>query len=257
MKRSYQIIGLLTGAVLGFGAPAGALLLGMTLSGKYDSHWIALEISDHFYYYAYMTVATPLVFCFFGSYLGRLNDTIRSKTNSLGEMLRVVEDQSMSDDVTGLYNHRHLMEEIEKEIERSKRYKHSLSGIMVDVDDFKEINDLYGHLAGDKVLRDVAAMLNESIRKIDIIGRYGGDEFMIIIPEAGAEVAKTISERILKNIQQIRIKDAKEGAPLTVSVGLFSFQNPNELSKTLFIEKIDQAMYQAKSLGKNQYYSLT
>lgn len=248
---------MILGLLLGLGAPIGGLLFGMIFFGEINFHWVKQEVSSRFYYYAYMSLITPAVFGFFGAYLGSLNDKIHAQKKSLEALVNVLEAQSMSDDVTGIYNHRHLLEEIAKEVERSKRHDHLLSGMMVDVDDFKQINDLYGHSTGDAVIREVALVLNESIRKIDIIGRYGGDEFVIILPEAKLSAAKVVSERILLNIRQHRFNTRRDYVSLTVSIGLFSFENSSNLDKAQFIEKIDQAMFQAKSLGKDRAFAVS
>lgn len=257
MTKSFKKYGLITGLLLGLGAPIGSLFFGLIFFGRMNFDWVGQEISSRVYYYAYMSLLTPLVFGLFGSYLGGLNDKIHSQNKSLEGLMSVLETQSMTDDVTGLYNHRHLVEEIEKEVERSKRHNHFLSGMMIDIDGFKEINDLYGHLTGDTILREVAFVLNESIRKIDIIGRYGGDEFVIILPEAKLDAAEVVSKRILQNIRQHRFKTKRDYVSLTVSGGLFSFEDASNLDKMQFIEKIDQAMFQAKGLGKNRVFAVS
>lgn len=257
MTKNLTVSGSIAGVVLGLGAPVGSLVLRMAFFGHVDLHWIRQEVLDNFYYYAYMTFLTPVAFGLFGHYLGELNDKVFSQKVKLESLASVLENQSMTDDVTGLYNHRHLMEEIEKEVERSKRHHHVLSGMMVDVDGFKEINDSYGHLTGDYVLREAAFVLNESIRKIDIIGRYGGDEFVIILPEASLDAAETVSERILQNVRQHRFMTKRDHISLTVSVGLFHFEDASDLSKTQFIEKIDDAMFRAKALGKDRLFAVS
>ncbi len=217
---------------------------------------MAHELSSQFYYYAYMALITPLVFGFFGAYLGSLNDTSHSQKKSMENRMNILETQSMTDDVTGLYNHRHLREEIEKEIERSKRHEHSLSALMIDIDGFKEINDLYGHLTGDYILREIASVIDQSIRKIDILGRYGGDEFVVILPEAKIEPAKIVAERVLQNVRLHRFQTKRDYISLTVSIGVFSYEDLKNLDSAIFIEKIDDAMFRAKSLGKDRMFLL-
>src|SRR3989344_6508653 len=109
MKR-LKTIGILAGIFLGFGAPLGAALFKSILLGRMDPQWIVHEISSQAYYYAYMALMTPLVFGLFGAYFGSLGDTSRSQKKSLENLMTVLETQSMMDDVTGLYNHRHLRE---------------------------------------------------------------------------------------------------------------------------------------------------
>ena len=257
MTKSLKTTGWTLGVLLGLGAPIGSLFFRIVVSGDMSFSRITHEISSHSYYYAYMAFLTPLVFGLFGSYLGNLNDKVKIQKKSLENRMDVLETQSMTDDVTGLYNHRHLLEEIEKEVERSKRHNHFLSGVMIDIDGFKEVNDLYGHLTGDYVLREMAVGVNEKIGKIDIIGRYGGDEFAVILPEARLPAAEVVSERLLQNVRQHRFKTKRGYISLTVSIGLFSFEDTKDLDKTQFIEKIDQAMFQAKSLGKNRMFAVS
>lgn len=249
---SARRFGLIVGLILGLGAPIGGLLFRALIFRQFNFHSMVLEIDDKFYYYFYMAIITPLAFGAFGYYLGSLNDKIQSQKQKLESLMSVLEAQSMTDDVTGLYNHRHLLEEIEKEIERSKRHHHDLSAMMIDLDGFKQINDLYGHITGDSVLRETALVINQSIRKIDVVGRYGGDEFVVILPEAKIEAAKTVAERILENVRQHRFKTKRDYVSLTVSIGIFSYEDSKDLDRAVFIEKIDEAMFKAKSSGKDR-----
>ncbi len=254
--KNFKQFGMLTGAILGLGAPAGSILFRSVLAGRIDYIWISQDVHRHLFFYSYMMLLTPFVFGVFGAYLGNLNDKIRAQNKSLESMMHVLESQSMMDDVTGIYNHRHLMEEIEKEVERSKRYNHVLSGMMVDVDGFKNINELYGHPVGNYILREMALVLRQSIRKIDIIGRYGGDEFIAILPEADLKSSEVVSKRILQNVRQHRFKTARDYISLTVSIGLFSFEDASTLDAAQFIEKIDQNMFQAKRSGKDTFFAM-
>ena len=235
----------------------GSLFFGMIFFGKMHLDWILRELSVGFNYYVYMTLMTPIVFGVFGYVLGSMSDKIHFQKESLESLMSVLEVQSVIDDVTGLYNHRHLLEEIEKEVDRSKRYGHFLSGMMVDIDGFKGINDVYGHFTGDQILHEMALTLNKSVRKTDIVGRYGGDEFVIILPEDQRESADIVSERILSNVRQHHFKTKNGNVSLTVSIGLFSFPDAKGMDKTQFVEKIDQAMFQAKSLGKNRVFAVS
>ncbi len=159
---------------------------------------------------------------------------------------------SITDALTGIYNRRHILEELEKEIERASRYNHKLAGIMADVDNFKLINNHYGHLIGDKVLITFAKTLKHSIRKIDIVGRYGGDEFLIILPESDLRIATLVAERMRKMLKTYEWNVLSELGPVTGSFGLFSFQDMKQVSKTDFIEKIDAALLAAKNAGKDR-----
>lgn len=112
---------------------------------------------------------------------------------------------AITDALTGLFNHRYFQEGLNLEIARAKRYNRALSLIMLDIDSFKEYNDTYGHLEGDRVLKEIARIIQENIRQIDIPSRYGGEEFMIILPEADSEEARIVAERIRKEVEGLRL----------------------------------------------------
>lgn len=160
--------------------------------------------------------------------------------------------QSRTDDLTGLYNRRHIFVELGREVERATRYKRPLSGMMIDIDDFKKINDERGHLLGDRVVRTFARILEDSVRTIDILGRYGGDEFLLILPETPISEALTVAQRIRQNVINYHRNIMAEIGTLTVSIGLVEFDDTCRADKTLFLEKIDNVLLTAKRAGKNQ-----
>ncbi len=178
--------------------------------------------------------------------------TVRKKHDEHEQHLKEgFEKQSRTDDLTGIYNRRHIFVELERESERAIRYKRSLSGMMIDVDDFKKINDQYGHLTGDRVLRTFARILEDSIRTIDILGRYGGDEFLVILPETEIEEARIVAERIQKNLHGYQNNILGEFGILSASIGLVAFDESCRNNKTIFLEKIDKVLLAAKHAGKN------
>ena len=179
-------------------------------------------------------------------------ERLREALEELNRRSKELEAQSRTDDLTGGYNRRHILVELEREVERALRYGRHLSGMMIDIDDFKSVNDRYGHLAGDRVLKEMAEVLEHSLRKIDILGRYGGDEFLIILPESPPDVAKVVGERVRQNVAAHSFLVHETTLHLTISIGLISFEDVQEIDPKAFIEKIDQAMFQAKRLGKNQ-----
>lgn len=158
---------------------------------------------------------------------------------------------AFTDGLTGLYNHRHFQEQLEKEISRSLRYSETFSLLMIDIDDFKCINDKFGHTFGDKVLQKLSDILKASIRDSDTAARYGGEEFAVILPKVAAEQAFTMAQRIRK---QVKIKSAslmRDKAPLTISIGVAEY--PKDAKRRLdLIKRADKALYEAKSLGKDQ-----
>lgn len=155
------------------------------------------------------------------------------------------------DALTGAFNRRYFQVRLEEELERSRRHKIPLALLMVDVDDFKSINDSFGHLAGDTVLRDIAEILRRSIRVFDICARFGGEEFAIIMPGSGADSASKIAERIRERIEAYRPSDAQlRDLRVTASVGLAV--STMEIHAYDLVAGADQALYVAKRGGKNR-----
>ncbi len=157
------------------------------------------------------------------------------------------------DELTQLYNYRYFMNVLDYEIARANRYHAPLSLVMFDVDDFKHYNDTNGHLTGNKSLKKLAQIIKKSVRKVDIVTRYGGEEFAMILPETNKEGGLVISERIRKKVERSAfIKGEKQ--PLkrfTISGGLATFKVDAKTGADL-IKKADQSLYRAKALGKNQ-----
>ena len=153
-----------------------------------------------------------------------------------------------TDELTGLYNHRHFHERLEQEIARGSRFGNTFSLIMMDIDLFKAYNDIYGHLAGDQVLRKVGKYIESSIRSIDLAFRYGGEEFAIILPEARLDDAYKVAERIRKTIES---KTSSRAMPITVSLGLANWPNDGVMKEEI-IGRADVALYRAKQTGRNR-----
>jgi diguanylate cyclase (GGDEF)-like protein len=159
---------------------------------------------------------------------------------------------SSIDGLTELYNYRYMHQYLKIELEREKRYKRHLSLLMVDIDDFKNYNDLYGHMVGDMVLRRLASILRNATRGCDVICRYGGEEFAIMLPETSKEEALIVCERIRKSVAMTPMVDEKENTVGTISVtiGLASFPEDADTKDDL-IDNADKALYQGKRAGKN------
>jgi diguanylate cyclase (GGDEF)-like protein len=157
---------------------------------------------------------------------------------------------STIDELTGISNRRHLFQLAEREIARSLRKKSALSLIMVDIDSFKPFNDTFGHLSGDKVLRAVADKLQDGLRDMDILGRYGGEEFVIILPDTDREKAWTAAQRLLMLVREMDNPLTGSGMTLTISAGIsFLSQKDPRLKKML--DEADIALYKAKNQGRN------
>jgi diguanylate cyclase (GGDEF)-like protein len=162
-----------------------------------------------------------------------------------------------TDALTGLFNRRHVMDLLQNEVYRSERYKLPLSLVMIDLDRFKIVNDKYGHRAGDRVLRSFGRLLKKTSRNIDIPGRFGGEEFLVILPETSLEAGGIYAERVRKLAERLgeRLKDKYDECSFTVSVGLTSFNEKSD-DMNSFVHRVDQAMYAAKQRGRNRVCAL-
>lgn len=159
---------------------------------------------------------------------------------------------SSIDGLTELYNYRYMHQYLKLELERERRYKRHLSLLMVDIDNFKSYNDLYGHMVGDLVLKKLAHILKNATRGCDVICRYGGEEFAIMLPETSKEEAIIVCERIRKSVENTPMIDekGKTVGTITVTIGLASFPQDAD-NKDDLIDNADKALYQGKRAGKN------
>jgi len=176
----------------------------------------------------------------------------------IGERILCLEDRIMQlasiDPLTGLYNRRVFMERLESEIQRHNRLRQPLSLIMIDLDNFKNVNDNYGHQAGDEVLRRSARELSEQVRKLDFLGHYGGEEFTICLPGVDNEGAKEIAERLRAAVENMKIVVPGKADPIgiTASYGVSYFERDEEADLDQLVKAADEALYIAKRRGKNR-----
>jgi diguanylate cyclase (GGDEF)-like protein len=167
-----------------------------------------------------------------------------------------IERVSTTDELTGLYNRRYINQRLEQEIARAKRYKHSISCLLLDIDFFKVINDMYGYDWGDVLLKDITQILKNHGRNVDIITRYGDEEFLIILPNTDEDNAYVFAERLRRDVERMQfIPDGEEERhPITISGGISSFPfavNVDDATQTL-IRYAEHALYNAKKRGKNK-----
>lgn len=156
---------------------------------------------------------------------------------------------SLTDALTGLYNRRHFNAELEREFMRSKRYGGNLCIAIIDIDFFKKINDTYGHLCGDYVLKEVAYLILENFRKTDMVFRYGGEEFVVLMTETSLENSLIPLERLRKTIENNNFIFKGEKIKVTISIGA---ETNHTESTEEFLNNADKALYQAKQNGRNQ-----
>ncbi|MEL7656013.1 MAG: GGDEF domain-containing protein, partial [Bacillota bacterium] len=160
------------------------------------------------------------------------------------------------DSLTGLYNRRKLMEDAIMELENARSLGHCISALMIDIDHFKVINDQYGHLAGDEVLKKIGEICKEKMDDIGIIGRYGGEEFLALLPGVSMNQAFGVAEEIRNEIAAAGISYGGKTLQTTVSIGLDTeIEIPDEFSLDQLISKADQALYEAKAKGRNRVFS--
>lgn len=162
-----------------------------------------------------------------------------------------VERLATLDEVTGILNRRRLFQLGRREMELSRRYGTSLAAILLDIDLFKKINDTYGHTAGDRVLSGIASTISHNIREIDLFGRYGGEEFVILLPSTGAEAAREVAERVRELVAGLRFDTERGPLEVTISLGVAMLTGDIPSLATL-IDRADQAMYSAKQAGRNR-----
>jgi diguanylate cyclase (GGDEF)-like protein len=161
-----------------------------------------------------------------------------------------VKSMAIRDALTGLYNYGYFKLALHYEVEKSRRYKMPLSLLFMDIDDFKQVNDTQGHLKGDKTLRQVASILKQGIRQADLLCRYGGDEFVMLLSQTPPDQALVLAERLRQRIAKSSLSRMEPGCKITVSIGVAGLRP--EMSTDDLIKEADAAHYRAKQAGKNR-----
>ncbi|MFZ5571181.1 MAG: diguanylate cyclase [Thermodesulfobacteriota bacterium] len=176
--------------------------------------------------------------------------TVQDVTEIVAYEQKLIE-MNIKDGLTGVYNRRFFEPRLAEEFQRHRRYNRSLSLIMMDIDHFKQINDNYGHQAGDHILRSLTALVEKIIRNVDIFARYGGEEFCCLLPETSVESAKVVAENIRKKVENEGFLFKDTEIKLTVSQGLAFLHKDTENAESL-LKKADDALYEAKKTGRNK-----
>ncbi len=162
-----------------------------------------------------------------------------------------LERLAVTDELTGLHNHRHFRDRFAEDFDRARRYRLPLSCIIFDIDDFKMINDKYGHLQGDEILREIAARTHRTTRRSDILARYGGEEFVIVMPQTGVAGAMAQAERVRASIELGGYSGLPSNSIVTASFGVSELKHEDMLDGESLIRAADMALYEAKRSGKN------
>ncbi len=187
---------------------------------------------------------------FIGGNISSLRRELAASRKELRASMITIQEMAIHDDLTGFYNRRHLMELIGTEKNRSVRTGSVFSLVMLDLDKFKNINDTYGHQAGDNVLITFSAIIRSVLRKTDFCGRYGGEEFLIGLTDTDLHEARVFAERIRMYVEDSLFPDVGSGSRVTVSIGLAQHRTNEDIEKT--ISRADEALYRAKNGGRNR-----
>lgn len=179
-------------------------------------------------------------------------ETIMSRTKKMNELADELRQLSITDSLTGVFNHRHFYTLLDNEMERTKRYNRPLSLLFIDVDYFKDYNDINGHLAGDEVLKNIARVIKDNIRTTDYLCRYGGEEFTVILPESEKGEAKLVGEKIRGKVEEEYFpnEEKQPNGKITISIGVSSIPEDTVDLEDLVI-KADNSLYEAKARGRN------
>jgi len=171
-------------------------------------------------------------------------------------LIERIGQMAITDDLTGLLNYRGLQQFGQREVERALRFNRPLAALMIDLDRFKQVNDQYGHTAGNEVLREVARSIRVNVRDIDIVGRYGGEEFLVLLPESDMEEARQVAERIRQVVEALIVRAGQTQIHVTVSLGA-AVVTPSVRDLTELVQRADQGLYRAKRGGRNQVAAYT
>jgi diguanylate cyclase (GGDEF)-like protein len=186
-----------------------------------------------------LLIAPPFGYIFIGLYF------------ELEKLREEVHTLAITDELTRVFNRRHFMKLIEHELERAKRYRHALSLIIFDVDNFKKVNDTYGHLCGDAVLQELSRACCTILRQCDTLARFGGEEFILLLPETGDVSALQVANRLCQLVAGHVVEYKNARIQVTISVGVTTY-NPAVDTLDDLLSRADRALYQAKRLGKNR-----
>ena len=189
-------------------------------------------------------------FAFVGGHMSRMRKQLALSRSDLEKALRAIQELATRDELTGVHNRRHLLDMLRHEKNRCARTGATFCISVVDLDFFKQINDKYGHQAGDDVLRGFCRSTAQRMRTADYFGRYGGEEFLLILTDTNLEGARIVADRLRRETEQLGFTDVNPDLRISVSIGLAQHQPGDEIEQTL--QRADDALYRAKAAGRNR-----
>jgi diguanylate cyclase (GGDEF)-like protein len=186
--------------------------------------------------------------------LARVTNLLRIKRmhDNINEARTRLEQLAVQDELTGLFNYRYLHTRLNEEFKRAERYRDPLACVMVDIDHFKRVNDQYGHDAGDAVLRETAARIRKAVREIDVVTRYGGEEFLLVLPSTNFSGALSVADRVWRAVGGEPFSVANTSERVSISLGVAVFPSRDIKTKDQLIKAADKALYQAKGDGRDR-----
>jgi len=233
LPNSHRLKRMLQGLLLSIGSPLGWLIISFA-----EGVPVLQALEENIGLYLYLSISTAAVFMFLGAYIGANEERLMS--------------QALVDPLTGIYNNRHFHEHLHVEYSRARRRNEALSLILIDLDHFKLINDNYGHVIGDKLLRRVAQAMKHCSREWETVARVGGEEFCVILATCNQQQAFTAAERFRQVVSQAVVSSEDgEDVRITASVGIASSSDVAGNEWDLYAAA-DKAMYQAKDAGRNR-----
>lgn len=229
----------------------GAIVAVLLISHLQEMRLVCAEEMSGFIYFVAVLLVSSLLVAVWAVRKIIVNHGIYSR--ELEARTRKMRELAMVDGLTKAYNHRYFEHQLEKEWERFQRYQHALACVMIDIDNFKSVNDTFGHRGGDIVLRGLADLLRENLRDVDIISRYGGEEFTIIFFEKPNTISglSKMMEKLRRRIAAKKFDLGDQKIQITASLGGALVPNPKIISPEQLVHFADQAMYSAKKSGKN------
>ncbi len=228
---------------------AGAIALSVLAYGLSETRWFSVPVE---------TISTGWLHAISYASLGSLFVGVAVIVERFGTVLKRLEARqrvlAATDELTGMASRRHLLDQANSMLRVAQRYGRDFSVALVDVDRFKAVNDEHGHLAGDRLLREVSACLDGNHRASDIVGRYGGEEFVLLLPETSPEVACVLAERTRKGIENLALNGGSGPASITISLGVAGLRPGEEVDLECLLNRADEALYQAKKSGRNRVH---